>query len=289
MKTYSSEPGRDEKSRLIPCPLCGGDKFRSRWECGSFRFSRCLGCGLIMQNPQILPLHAHSRYDEEYCEYEKGNEESFLHLMKLGLQDAGFDRWEEEQRVKGPLLDIGCATGSLIRWLGERGWEAEGLEICSASAERARSGGQKVYELPLEKAALSAEAYSVIHSSHVIEHVNDPRSFVREIHRLLMPGGYFLCVTPNTASFQGVVKKEKWRSAIADHLILFSARRLKKLLEQEGFRIIARKTWGGAPAGSVPAPVKKIMDRAAKKGGWGDVVMLLAEKIAPLDNTTSNH
>lgn len=207
--------------------------------------------------------------------------------MKLGLEDAGFFRWEQRQKEYGPMLDIGCATGALIRWLSLRGWRAEGLEICSSSAARARSEGQTVYELPLEEASLPAESYSLIHASHVIEHVNDPRSFVKEIYRLLKPGGYFLCVTPNTRSFQAMVKGSQWRSAIADHLVLFSAPGLRSLLEGEGFRIGAGKTWGGAPAGTLPPPLKKVMDRTAKRFGWGDVVMFLAEKGSeerPLDN-----
>ncbi len=206
------------------------------------------------------------------------NEESFLELMKLGLKDAGFDQWEDSLRSKGPALDIGCATGALIGWLSGRNWRAEGLEICSASAERARSRGLIVHQVPLEDAGLVEGSYSFIHASHVIEHLNDPRSFVREVYRLLIPGGAFLCVTPNTRSFQALVRGGSWRSAIADHLVLFSAPLLKKLFQSEGFSPGPWKTWGGAPAGSLPPPLKRGMDRAAKKGNWGDVVMILVYK-----------
>jgi 2-polyprenyl-3-methyl-5-hydroxy-6-metoxy-1,4-benzoquinol methylase len=278
VKTYSSEPGEDEVSRVITCPLCREEKFQPEWNCGSYGFVRCSRCGCFYQNPQILPCHAHTRYDDAYCDYEKGNEEAFLHLMQLGLKDAGFDEWETDYQNKGPVLDIGCATGALIHWLGQRGWSAEGLEICSSSAAQARSEGQTVYEVPLEKAGLVSSKYSFIHSSHVIEHLNDPRGFVKEVSRLLRKGGYFLCVTPNTRSLQAKWKKEKWRSAIADHLVLFSAPQLRTLLEEEGFQIKTWKTWGGAPAGTLPTRIKQVVDRAAKKGNWGDVVMFLAEK-----------
>ena len=203
--------------------------------------------------------------------------------MKLGLMDAGFERWEKKLMGEGPALDVGCATGALIRWLSGRGWQAQGLEICAASADRARSAGHTVYQVPLEEARLKGGAYSFVHASHVIEHLNDPRRFVREIYRILIPGGLFLCVTPNTRSLQALLRGPGWRSAIADHLVLFSAPLLRKLLEEGGFRIGPWKTWGGAPAGTLPPPMKRIVDRAAKKGNWGDVVMFLAEK-PPVDS-----
>jgi len=278
VKTYSSLPGSGESSRTIPCPLCGGEEFRPRWDCGDFRFVRCGSCGVIYQNPQIIPDHAHSRYGEEYCAYERDNEASFLNLMKLGLGDARFYDWEEDYRARGPVLDIGCATGALIGWLSGRGWRAEGLEICAPSAAVARSRGCPVYEVPLEEAGLEDGRYSLIHASHVIEHVNDPASLVSQVHRLLMPGGRFICVTPNTASLQALLKGGEWRSAIADHLVLFSAGRLKALLRDRGFSLLAWKTWGGAPAGTLPLSLKRMADRAAKRGGWGDVVLVMAEK-----------
>jgi len=278
LKTYSSLPGRDEESRIIPCPLCGETDFRSPWECGDFRFVRCSRCGCRYQNPQILSGHALSRYDEAYCAYERENEESFLNLMKLGLRDAGFDEWENEFRLKGPVLDVGCATGALIGWLSSRGWEADGLEICPSSAAIARSRGCTVYEVPLEEADIPDGRYSLIHASHVIEHVNDPDVFVRSIYRLLKPGGRFICVTPNTASLQAFLRGGAWRSAIADHLVLFSGGLLRDFISQRGFAVLAGKTWGGAPAGTLPAPLKRIADRGAKRFNLGDVVLVSAEK-----------
>lgn len=279
MKTYSSRPGHSENARVVPCPLCGSRRFRDKWRTGDYAYVRCLDCRAIYQNPQTPQEQIIHRYDEAYADYERENEEAFLNLMLLGLKDMKFHDWEEETRAMGPVLDVGCATGALLSWLRERGWRTEGLEVCPPSREIARNErGLVVHGLPLEQADLPRESYSFVHSSHVIEHVNDPVSFVGQIHRILKPGGYFLCVTPNTAALQPLVFRGGWRSAIADHLILFSRRRLISLLHKKGFTLVRTKTWGGMAAGTVPRPVKKIMDKGAKLLYFGDVVALLARK-----------
>lgn len=279
MKTYSSKPGVGEKSREVPCLLCGSTRYSRKWDCGEFRFVKCRECGLVYQNPQTLSSHILSRYDDEYFAYERQNEEPFLNLMKLGLKDVGFYDWEESLKVRGKALDVGCATGALINWLSARDWVAEGLEICKPSADYAREKrGLTIHSEPLEKAGLEKESYSFIHSSHVIEHLNNPRAMVNEVYRLLTPGGYFACITPNITALQPFLYGNRWRSAIADHLVLFSARRLADLLEEEGFSIESRKTWGGLAAGSVPAWLKNSADGLAKRFGFGDVVILLGKK-----------
>jgi ubiquinone/menaquinone biosynthesis C-methylase UbiE len=125
---------------------------------------------------------------------------------------------------------------------------------------------------------LPAASFDVVHSSHVIEHVPEPDRYLSEIYRLLPPGGYCICVTPNLASFQAQVFKAQWRSAIADHVHLFSVRSLTRLFRQTGFELIKSKTWGGIAQGMAPAGIKRMWDTLAKQLGFGDVMIILARK-----------
>jgi SAM-dependent methyltransferase len=115
-------------------------------------------------------------------------------------------------------------------------------------------------------------------ASHLFEHLKNTGDFVREIRRVLAPGGRFLVTTPNCAGFQARLFGAKWRSAIFDHLYLFSKKTLSRLLLQEGFAIEKVVTWGGIAEGCAPGGVKKICDRAAKLFGIGDVMMFRAVK-----------
>ena len=129
---------------------------------------------------------------------------------------------------------------------------------------------------PLEENHFPENHFDAILASHLVEHLNDPASLVWEARRLLVPGGFFIVTTPNISGFQAKLFRGGWRSAIFDHLYLFSVKTLSALLRQNGFGIEKIVTWGGLAAGTAPAPVKRIFDRAAKRFGFGDVMLISA-------------
>lgn len=277
-KTFSKKPGDDKHDR-ISCPLCGSDKHKKIFDCGDYIFDKCGRCNIVFQNPRPPQEILIQRYDEDYFKYEIEGEKSFFDLMIKGLDDAGFFITRP-----GPgcdtFLDIGCAAGILIEHLNRKGWNTTGLEVCRASAEygiKKRKLNIKINTL--EKEAFPDSCFSYIHSSHVIEHIADPRAFVKEIFRILKPSGIVYLVTPNVDGIQAKIYRKNWRLCIADHVILFSKKTLKRLLKEEGFQIIATKTWGGLTAEAGHPLLKKILDPFAKKAGFGDVVIIAAGKI----------
>jgi SAM-dependent methyltransferase len=284
IKTWST-PVRDVESQFIPCILCGSRQFRPRFSAEGFSYVACRGCGLVQINPQPLDQTVLSRYREDhgeaYLSYELANEASFLHLQELALRDAGFYEWEKSLGKEPPphALDVGCATGSLLAVLRERGWQVRGVEISTPQGEYARvKRGLDIRTLPLEKNKFPENEFTLVLASHVIEHLNDPAAFIREVYRILAPEGLFLVTTPNIAGFQARFFKGRWRSAIFDHLYLFSVKTLSQLLLQAGLGIERIVTWGGLAAGTAPGPVKRWADRAAKRYGWGDVMLIRAVK-----------
>jgi len=185
----------------------------------------------------------------------------------------------EQGPDEASVLDIGCATGALLEKLKERLWQTCGVEISAPQAEYARrERALDVRTLPLEENRFPGNSFTAVLASHLIEHLNDPASLVREAYRVLVPGGSFFVTTPNIAGFQFTLFREKWRSAIFDHLYLFSVKTLKRLLIQNGFVIERVVTWGGLAAGTVPAPLKHLADKAAKRFGFGDVMIIRAMK-----------
>jgi len=176
------------------------------------------------------------------------------------------------------VLDIGCATGTLLETLQKKGFNTIGVEI-SPSAEYARKNRSlDVRSLPLEENKFADNSFDVILASHLIEHLNDPHYFLTEVYRILKNNGQLFITTPNIASFQANLFGGQWRSAIFDHLYLFSRRTLLDLLKKTGFKIISCHTWGGLAAGTAPTPVKKCADFLAKRFNCGDVMIVCAAK-----------
>jgi 2-polyprenyl-3-methyl-5-hydroxy-6-metoxy-1,4-benzoquinol methylase len=166
----------------------------------------------------------------------------------------------------------------LIASLAQRGWSVRGLELSGPQAEYCRARGLEVDCASFDGSGLPPGSFDAVTASHLIEHLNRPDNFVREAHRLLKRGGHLYITTPNIDGFQARLFGSRWRSAIFDHLYLFSRRTLAALLEHSGFRVERCRTWGGLAAGIAPRPVKTLFDKAVKTLGMGDVMILRALK-----------
>jgi 2-polyprenyl-3-methyl-5-hydroxy-6-metoxy-1,4-benzoquinol methylase len=276
VKTFSKTPAPNERSRLVSCAVCGTDEARPHWDCGAFSFVRCARCGHLYQNPQPDPGVLLDRYDSEYLDYEVENDQNFLDLMLKGLADVRYFERMATLHTKPSLLDIGCATGTLLAHARDRGYKVQGLEVCEPAARYGiEHRGVPISVGTLRTVDPASEQFTSVHFSHVIEHVPDPRDFLLHVRRLMAPSALGVVVTPNSGGLQARLFKQQWRSAIADHVHLFSRDNLVRLLGETGFTVLAIKTWGGLGAGTAPKWLKAPADRLAKGLGFGDVVLVL--------------
>jgi 2-polyprenyl-3-methyl-5-hydroxy-6-metoxy-1,4-benzoquinol methylase len=242
----------------------------------AYTFVRCDGCGVTYQNPQPTAESLQARYGGDYFSYEVENEDNFFNLMLLGLADIGFERLAGLES-RGRFLDVGCATGRLLVHMRELGWKPQGVDLCGESARYAsETRALEVFVGTLEQARFPSGSFRVVHFSHLLEHVREPRGFLGEVRRILTPDGYAVITTPNIDGLQARLLGNRWRSAIADHLYLFAPATLGSLLGAVGFEVERTVTWGGIAKGLAPRLVKAPLDRMAKRLGFGDVMMLLA-------------
>jgi 2-polyprenyl-3-methyl-5-hydroxy-6-metoxy-1,4-benzoquinol methylase len=238
-------------------------------------------------NPQPVKDEIKARYvskfGKDYLSYEIENENSFLQLQKLALKDADFYKTEKilmAAKTDTPsVLDVGCATGTLLAFLRNRGWDVKGVEISPAAEYACNIRQLDVRDIPLEETSFPQCSFDIVLASHLIEHLNDPFNFLEEVHRILKDNGLIFITTPNINGLQAHLYGGKWRSAIFDHLYLFSGRTLKKMLKKAGFKVEKVSTWGGIAAGLAPSWIKKSADFLAKRFGFGDVMIIRARKL----------
>lgn len=137
---------------------------------------------------------------------------------------------------EGKLLDVGCATGDFLDAARER-YAVEGLELSGWSAEIARSRGFHVHRCRLQE--LPGEAmYDIITLWGVIEHFESPVEELREIRRLLKPGGLVALWTGDSASWLARLLGRKWWYIQGQHIQLFSRRSLMFLFAEAGFKLV---------------------------------------------------
>jgi 2-polyprenyl-3-methyl-5-hydroxy-6-metoxy-1,4-benzoquinol methylase len=145
------------------------------------------------------------------------------------------------------ILDVGCATGYIARLLQEVGHEVTGIELNPQMAAEARSQGIAVLEHDLEEPLdLEDSSVDVVHACEIIEHLFDTEGFLKELHRVLVPGGVLILSTPNLNSLGNRFRVLKgsslpmWGAFPNDrhgsHVRVFNNATILNLLERTAFR-----------------------------------------------------
>ncbi|UKL13131.1 class I SAM-dependent methyltransferase [Dissulfurimicrobium hydrothermale] len=144
----------------------------------------------------------------------------------------------------GRLLEIGCGNGDRLIKIRRLGWGVEGQEIdpVAVSTCLRKHPGLEVSLGGLRDLSYPDGAFDAIIMNHVIEHLHDPMSLLKECLRILKKGGALVLATPNINSFGHRYFKSAWRGLEPPrHLYIFSTNTLKKLAENAGFDRF--KTW----------------------------------------------
>jgi 2-polyprenyl-3-methyl-5-hydroxy-6-metoxy-1,4-benzoquinol methylase len=140
------------------------------------------------------------------------------------------------------IVDIGCGRGWLTAMLAAHG-TVLGIDPIPAAVERAKSLFPNLTFRIADGADLISEGsenqFDLVVSSEVIEHVVDSKKeeFVRNIYRLLKPGGFAILTTP-----RGELWKQWKRLGLEEQPVeqWIDEKRLQYLCESAQFRVIAR-------------------------------------------------
>lgn len=138
----------------------------------------------------------------------------------------------------GHALDVGCGNGAWLLKLQSLGWQVEGVEFNSLACEVARAAGLVVYQGSLADAARPSNFYDVVRIWHTLEHVPNPDAELREIARILKPGGRLIIGVPNAGGWLARIWGPLWFDLdVPRHFWHFTAAHLQQLVEHAGFRV----------------------------------------------------
>lgn len=231
---------RAEKT-LRACAACGSNDARRLGVKNKFEIVSCRKCSSVYT--PYSPWYTSEYYYETYYKEESLSPPEFVQT-RLAEITSEFAHYRRTNR----LLDIGCGAGDLLLAARKNSWNGQGLDVSSHAVKHVRELGFEVFQGELREAKFPSEHFDVITAAEFLEHLPDPRAVLKEVARLLRPGGLFWTTTPHARGLSARVLGLKWRCIWPpEHLQLFSASGLKSLLLDVGFRKVRVQTTGGNP------------------------------------------
>lgn len=175
-------------------------------------------------------------YPKSYYTNEEGN---FILRALSNLRVRNRAKSVEWRANKGRALDIGVGRGKVLSELQRRGWSVSGTDWNGNNAKDVSErlnvqveGGEGAMK------AFEDNCFDVVSLFHVLEHDENPVALLKEVYRVLKPGGRLLVAVPNARSAVRSIFKRFWFGYdLPRHRLVFTPRSLRNTLENSGFNL----------------------------------------------------
>ena len=147
------------------------------------------------------------------------------------------------------LLDMACGNGHFLSRAKRKGWKVRGVDSSRENSRWARENLQIHVDVSDLTDYETSERFDCVSLWDFIEHVPDPRALLMKAGSFLKPDGFLLLATPDHFSLInfladfirlvsfGLIKKPLQVLFVPEHVLYFTDRTLKKMLEENGFEI----------------------------------------------------
>lgn len=141
------------------------------------------------------------------------------------------------------VVDVGCGDGGLVELLALAGLRVTGVEPAAYlrerfSARKLDPDSARVVEGVVERLPFRDGEVGAAVSTEVLEHVADPDSAMRELHRVLRPGAVVCLSVPTSFTELLFWRLHPAYAANATHLRIFSKPELRRLIAAHGFEVV---------------------------------------------------
>jgi 2-polyprenyl-3-methyl-5-hydroxy-6-metoxy-1,4-benzoquinol methylase len=234
----------------VGCPrndeivLTGSDLIRELPGC--FSVVKCCACGLMRTNPRPTPDTIGLYYPDDYGPYRG------TRVINSGVAVRGPKAWfvDIAKRIfdtkalalpempPGRMLEIGCASGSYLHHMAQRGWQVEGIEFSPTAAASARALGYIVNTGALETIKKSAGSYHLIVGWMVLEHLHQPVESLRKLVGWARPDAMLVLSIPNAGAKTVKLFGRRWHDYhLPNHLFHYDTSSIAKVMEAGGWEV----------------------------------------------------
>lgn len=240
---------RFQERTACPCgrPLQPSDShIEKRFTWGAVRFVQCQQCSSWIQSPQITVESLAAWYDsEDYQAAGADKEGAYLDYASEESQrrheaQARYDR--DLASILSPgstVLEVGCASGSLLSVLRDAGHEVFGIDLSVRFAEQARA----LYQIPVEAGDFlsyhgKGQRFDLIMMLGTVSNLQHLDVHLEHAARLLKPAGHLYFNIPVAdAVISRLYGTKYWMFAPSVSNFLTRAG-MAQALVQAGFRVV---------------------------------------------------
>lgn len=270
----------------MKCLFCESDKVRNaviprttEFNNKVFTYHQCRNCKLVFINP--VP-----QADDYQKMYSKSYHESFYFKEKIA-DYSYLNPFFEKYRLNNTLLDYGCGDASFLKFFSSKGVDASGTEYDPQLVKRLSEGNSGIRFTTIADfwENENMRNYNYIHLGDVLEHLEEPRKFLKEIsEKMDRVNGVIIVEGPleNNRSFAffmrytisktaKIFRPGKKSSHVPYHITFSNAKNQLTLFEECGFETLTFKifetTWPypNIPGNSISSVFKFIIAKLSIK------------------------
>lgn len=136
------------------------------------------------------------------------------------------------------ILDFGCGSGYFVARLAERGYQSFGLDISAEAIEFGQRQGVKNIEvIDSHKINHPDDFFDAVILLDVVEHLEDESWAIKEVERVLVPGGVAVIMVPAFMFLWGV------QDEVAHHYRRYTMPKLLEMTKKSSNLSVVQKTY----------------------------------------------
>jgi len=256
--TEDCAPDEAISEMAIPCNICGTTDQKVIFPAGTAQPAQIVGCpecGLMYSSPRARAAdhELHEAWESEGVLQGVTTDPDHPYHWRYEKESGQVRDFEPTRRILrrlypdgGRVVEVGSGLGYLLRSFKDAGWDVLGVDPWQATPAHTKTEhGFETIPATLEQAALPDASADVVILLHVIEHVPHPVATLREIHRVLKPGGHLVMETPRYDTLMFRLLGHRERSLRCDgHIYFFTFETLRRAYEKAGFSEVDTRAVG---------------------------------------------
>lgn len=229
----------------VLCPMCGASACTVWMEDGKrTRYVRCSECQTIYASPRASYSARYAWLDEMFAVNQSAMQNALNRRPALAKEAAILQQYV----AGGRLLDIGCDLGDMFEWFCDSSWQRYGVELSpSAATFAAEKYSAQVHAGTILSAAYPSAAFDLVTMIDVFYYLDDPKTDLREVARILKPNGWLAIEMPGqfyqlfrSRGLLCWLLEKRWTRLHTDSAYLFwpNPMALKTILNACGFEVV---------------------------------------------------